>query len=110
MTLQQDVSAATRAEHIAALPLTVRQSVYRAALGSSTSSSLRGTDRLDERVFLALAERGRDPSNAIVRSSIADIVRQSSMAQTSKGLLSAGVWRSLLYSGAKLLKRINATR
>lgn len=94
-TFTQDLSPKTVLKNLKCLPHNVRQSICRT---HGREARITETD-----VALASAARSIN-CDRIVSIAIASIVRRSSTSQTLKGLLTAGVVKSIKYSQRKLAK------
>ncbi len=92
--LEQDTSSAATIKLLSTLPRDLKrllpQEVIRMYNSSSTSTS----------------PRQREVVKAAVQKAIGTIVKSSSTSQSIKGFFTAGVSKSAVYLGAKVMKRI----
>ncbi|KAI0076700.1 Mmp37-domain-containing protein [Panus rudis PR-1116 ss-1] len=96
--IQQDMAPQTRAAHLKKLPTNLRNRVT-----NHYSSSDALVKDADESVYWArLAEDQNLPH--VIERELASIVRYPSTVQTLKGIVSAGVGKSLRYSAQKIGK------
>ena len=89
----QDVCPKSRLELVQSLPLTLKNEI------------MKHGKMLDkpETVLKSILE-DRDTFSNIVKSSVGSIVRKSSINQSLKGILTAGIGKSIFYSLAKVNK------
>ncbi|XP_014217603.1 phosphatidate cytidylyltransferase, mitochondrial [Copidosoma floridanum] len=99
-TCSQDLSIQTKIYHLHHLPRTPQVKLVRA-----WSQGPRSKDTED--CFRAIAH---DPdSSEIFYHCLTDIVRKSSVSQSFKGILTAGVGKAIKYSGGKIIKMMRST-
>lgn len=96
-TFTQDLSPKAVLKNLKCLPHNVRQSICR--------THGREARTIETDVALASASRSIN-CDKIVSVALASIVRRSSTSQTLKGLLTAGVVKSIKYSQRKLVKSL----
>jgi len=94
-TLEQSLSAVSTYHHLNLLPKSLMFQVVNAR-------SADGRHRDTEQVLRSLANDTE--CHNVVQSCVSAIVRKSSMSQTAKGLLTAGLIKSLRYGMSKLKK------
>lgn len=95
----QDLSPITILKNLEALPKTVRNQICQMHSNKARS--------IESNIILTSVSRSISVDE-IVSSAIAAIVRKSSLSQSFKGLLSAGLFKSVKYSQMKLLKSIDS--
>ncbi|EJC98151.1 Mmp37-domain-containing protein [Fomitiporia mediterranea MF3/22] len=97
--IEQDVSPQTRASHIKKLPATLRSKlVERYAARADIPSR-----EADESAFW-LKVAGDKDLERVLRTEMRSIVRYPAFVQTAKGVVSAGLGKSIRYSGEKVGK------
>uniref|UniRef100_A0A1I7YHU0 Phosphatidate cytidylyltransferase, mitochondrial n=1 Tax=Steinernema glaseri TaxID=37863 RepID=A0A1I7YHU0_9BILA len=102
MRVEQDSSTAAYYHRLNLLPSTVLNRLQ-------TRSRFRDAHYKDiEEVLFSLAHRS--DVDRIVASAVSSIVAPSALAQTAKNAVSAGIVKSAVYSGAKLLKMFKSVR
>lgn len=95
----QDVSPNSIMKNLEALPKSVRIQICK--MHSNTAKSI------ESNIILTSVSKNINVDE-IVAMAIASIVRKSSLSQSLKGVLSAGILKSLKYSQRKLLKSLNS--
>ena len=101
-TVTQDKSDKWMIQHLNLLPNNVVEHLC-AGLGIRVSSLSR------RELASLLFEKGRGNLPQLVEKSLENIIRETSLSQSAKGLLTAGGWKSLVYTFQKIKKRFNKT-
>ena len=98
---KQSIDAAVTYSRMLALPKNLQRKIVQQVASKANALSV---------VEVALGEVSKDKirCSELVRKGISSIVRTSSVTQSLKGVLSAGTWKTLLYSSQKLTKMLRA--
>lgn len=95
----QDMSPSNVMKNLETLPRTVRNQICK--IHSDTAKSI------ESNIILTSVARSINVDQIVSRA-IATIVKRSSLSQSLKGILSAGIVKSVRYSQRKLLKSLNS--
>ncbi|KAJ3307086.1 Mitochondrial translocator assembly and maintenance protein 41 [Kappamyces sp. JEL0829] len=110
-TLEQDLSIKLRGSLMLALPGGLRERIkshYLWALSKEGRKTISESDREEPTFSQAMGQYGS--IDAIARKSIRDIVAFPALTQSLKGILTAGVIKSVKYAGEKVGKQLGAKK
>ena len=99
--IEQDLSPTAQVNHLVNLPKAMKWKLLN-ILGYTTC-----TTEQELEVFAELG-KNRQKSHDLIKKATHSIVRYSSVTQSLKGILTAGVGRSIIYGGQKLQKMVRS--
>ena len=110
-SLEQDMDPGTKLKRLLLLPSTVRKEILSRKPPNHQTSSWKshpGNPDVEE-ILAAMASWGNDKIlSDMIRNATLSIVLKSSLTQSTKGIISAGLFKSVRYAGDKVIKGIKS--